>query len=58
MDEDRKYALYLAQEAERTAGCSGTDDIIERARRYLDFLLGRDGPVKASSEDAARGFGG
>jgi len=54
MDDDRKSALVLAQEAEGKSGYAESSAVIERAEKYLDFLRGtRDRQILA----AAREFG-
>lgn len=55
--ELRERALSLSQEAEDKCSVpSSTDAVIDRAKRYLDFLLGKDDAVKAPSEHGVGGF--
>jgi hypothetical protein len=49
MDEDHRLALKLAQEAEAAGGYPPEDQVISRARRYLDFLLDAPPGAEATS---------
>lgn len=55
MDANRERALTLAQEAEGKAGTPATEAVIERARAYFAFLMGKDTPNLENPEIAGSG---
>lgn len=58
MDEDHRLALKLAQEAETSLGYPTDDQVIKRAAKYLNFLLGVPPAAEttASQERETGGF--
>jgi hypothetical protein len=55
MDENHRLALTLAQQAESCMGFPADDRVLERARKYLDFLF--DCPAAADLSASSRGPG-
>lgn len=50
MDEERERALSLAHDAEPQYGSATPEQVISRARKYLDFLQGAN---QVETTDAA-----